>query len=144
MPERDPEPESVSPGGTVPVELNANEPVPPTAVTFWLYAVAIVALGRDVGFTTIAVGWVIVTLFVAVQLLESVTVTVYVPALRLARSYVVAASLQAKEYVGVPPLTVRSIEPLLSPKQVSLMCVSDTESAADGCVMATLLVAVQL
>ena len=61
-------------------------------------------------------GSVIVALIVAVQLLASVTVTLYVPATKLLMSCVVAPLLQTYVYNGVPPVGVKLILPVLFPK----------------------------
>jgi hypothetical protein len=66
-----------------------------------------------------AVGCVIVTNLVAVQPFASVTVTLYVPATRPVRSCVVAPFDQAYAYGAVPPVTVRSIDPVAPPKQAT-------------------------
>ena len=75
-------------------------------------------------------GWVIVTLVCAVQPFASVTVTEYVPATRFVGSSCVVLLLQAYVYGEVPPVVVRSIEPVLLPKHNTFTCVVLSASGA--------------
>src|SRR5688500_1556162 len=88
-----------------------------------------------------AAGCVTVALEVAVQPLASVTVTVYVPADKEARSSVVAPFDQLKVYAVVPPPTVKLIVPLFPPLQVTFVFVLDAVNTA-GCVIVAPVVAV--
>ena len=49
---------------------------------------------------------------------ESVIVTMYVPAVNMLISSVVSPLDQLKVYCGVPPVTVKSAAPVLSPLQI--------------------------
>jgi hypothetical protein len=100
-------------------------------------------------FTTVAfanntaAGWVIVTLPVAVHPCASVTIKVYVPALKPLMLEVVAPLLHAYVYAGVPPLGADWALPLLLPLQLTLLTtVALAKSTAAGCVIVTLPVAV--
>ena len=91
---------------------------------------------------TNAGGCVIVAEAVLVQLLASVTVTVYVPAARPVRSCVVMPPVQKYVYGETPPLTVRSMEPVEEPLHNTFTCVV-LKAKAGGCVIVTAVVAVQ-
>ena len=56
-------------------------------------------------------------------MLASATVTVYVPAAKLVISCVFAPVFQVYEYGAVPPMAVKSIEPVGTPLQVKSTCV---------------------
>ena len=62
-----------------------------------------------------AVGWVIDTLDVAVQPLASVTVTLYVPPVRLVAVAVVCELFHSYVYGVVPPFAVTVAEPVELP-----------------------------
>ena len=89
-----------------------------------------------------AAGWVIVALDVAVHPLVSVMVTEYAPIANPEMSCVVAPFDQLYVYGDVPPETVRSIEPLLPPLQITFTCVFEADNRA-GSVMADADVVVQ-
>ena len=78
------------------------------------------------------VGSVMVTVLVSEQPLLSVTVTVYVPAARPVLSSVVTPLPQLYVYGAVPPVTVRSTEPVAFPKQATFICVVLVASGALG------------
>ena len=90
-----------------------------------------------------AAGCVMVVLAVAVQLLASVAVTLYVPAAMLDISSVVAPFDQRKVYGDVPPVGVKLTAPVLCPKQRTFVPMDDKASAAAGCVTVKLAVKVQ-
>ena len=81
---------------------------------------------------------------VVVQLLASVTVTVYDPALILFRSSVDCPPDQLKVYGAVPPAEVRLIAPVLVPKQFTFVWVLVKVKAAAGWMIVMVAVAVQL
>src|SRR5215467_7403108 len=84
-----------------------------------------------VSVNTITAGWVIPIPFtVCLHPSASVTVTLYVPAGMLVRSWVVAPLLHAYVNGAVPPATVRSIDPVDAPLQFALTCVSVNTMAA--------------
>ena len=64
-----------------------------------------------------AAGSVIVFDKVSEQPLRSITVTVYVPAIKESVSSSVSRLDHSNEYVGTPPITVKSIKPSAPPKQ---------------------------
>ena len=70
-----------------------------------------------------AFGAVTVALVVVLQLFASVTVTVYVPAIKLLMSCDAALLLHAYVYGAAPPLTVKSIDPFPPPLQLTFIWV---------------------
>jgi hypothetical protein len=72
-------------------------------------------------------GSVTVKLKIAWQLLESSTSTVYVPAIKESISSVVSPVFQRYVYGEMPPVIARSIAPLFSPKQLTLVMTSRKE-----------------
>src|SRR5688572_30292071 len=79
---------------------------------------------------------------VAVHPLASVTVTVYVPAVRpVALALVPPEGAQLYEYAGVPPPAVAVALPVFPPKQRTGVMVAETVSNV-GCVIVTVAVLV--
>lgn len=106
--------------GVPPVTLMLIEPLlPPLQET-----------GSEVEVMFNAGGCEMVALIDLVQPLESVTVTVYVPAVRFVKSSEVAPLDHRKANPGVPPVTVRLIAPLLPPLQDTF--VTDTLKRISG------------
>jgi len=97
----------------------------------------------DIGEATRAAGSEIVKICVAVQELESVTVTVYVPAANpVAVAAVPPEGDQEYVYEPVPPLTLTVAEPLVPPLQETLICAEAEVTRAAGCMIVKLCVAV--
>ena len=82
-------------------------------------------------------GCVITTEAVVEQPLASVTVTLYVPAVRPVLSSVVTPPPQLNEYGAVPPDAVRLAAPVLLPKQRTLVPEMLAASGLAGCVITT-------
>jgi hypothetical protein len=92
-----------------------------------------VAGSEDVLTAKGAAGSVMVVEAVATQELLSVIVTVCTPALSPDATFdVLVELLQAKVYPGVPPLTVADRTPSAPPKQLTLICVSNTITIGEG------------
>src|SRR6185312_3244777 len=92
-----------------------------------------------------AVGCVIITCCVLIQLLASVIVTVYVPAAKpVAVAAVPPLGDQLYVLVPVPPLAVMVAEPFVPPLQLTLVCDDTLDVSAAGSVMVTCCVLVQL
>ena len=66
-------------------------------------------------------GCVMVPFAVVVQLFPSVTRTEYVPGAKFIKSSVIDELFQAKEYTGIPPVTVKLRTPFAKPKQVTFV-----------------------
>ena len=85
-----------------------------------------------------AVGSVTVALDVVVHPFTSVTVAVYVPAVKPVMLAVVAALLHTKVYGVVPPAPLAVADPLLPPLQLMFVFTTELAVNAEGSVMVTL------
>ena len=90
-----------------------------------------------------AAGCVMVVEMVCVHPFASVIVTKYVPAANPVKPWVVAALLHAYVYGAVPPLTVKSIAPVLLPKQSTFVWLKLLAKAEAGWVIVVLIVWLQ-
>lgn len=98
----------------------------------------------EVAVATIAVGWVMVKVRVAVHALASVTVTVWFPAAKPVLLAEVPPPDQLYVYGLVPPEGLTLAAPVVPPKQATLVCDALVVEIAVGWVMVTDLVVVLL
>src|SRR6188474_327265 len=121
-------------GAVPPLTVRSTEPL--------LAAHAAASVGTAPA-TRVLPGCATVALAVCVQPLASVMVTLYVPAPRPLMSSVVAPLLHTKVYGAVPPLTVRSTDPLLVAHAAASVGTAPATRVLPGCATVALAVCVQ-